>query len=60
MGNGRYHTHREMADGKPLCAAKIVSDGRDFMAGIQSYWWEGNSSSHTLVDKDPLQPCGAH
>lgn len=36
MGNERYHTHREMADGKPLCAAAGLSDGRDFMAGIQS------------------------
>lgn len=36
MGNRRYHTHREMADGKPFCAATGPSDGREFMAGIQS------------------------
>lgn len=59
VGNERYHTHREMADGKPPCAAAGLSNGTRLYgrnSELLGCRWEGNSSSHTLVDKES----GAH
>jgi len=35
-----------MADGKQLCAASGLSDGLDFMAGIQSSQADGGRGTH--------------